>query len=133
MSTPGSSHLILGWQVNSIREPQYWSDPKAKAGSPKQKPYLAQTPSKTIAAHTAIIAQSGSGKSFFLGRLVEELVLQTHSRCVVLDPNADFRRLNEVESADLWKNAEYDLSDRRGRLPHERSRQDFLSRWSRVA
>jgi Helicase HerA, central domain len=132
MSTPGPSHLILGWQVNSIREPQYWTDPKAKAGSPKQKPYLAQIPSKTIAAHTAIIAQSGSGKSFFLGRLIEEIVLRTKSRCIIFDPNADFKRIYETESAELWTKAKYDITKRRGKLPHEGSREEFEKVWSKV-
>lgn len=59
-------------------------------------------------------------------------ILETKSRCVILDPNADFRRVNEVEPDSLWESAEYDLSGRKGRLPHERSRQDFLARWSQV-
>ena len=47
--------------------------------------------------HTAVLAQSGAGKSFFLGRFVEELLLCTKSRVVVFDVNGDFRRFHEVD------------------------------------
>jgi DNA helicase HerA-like ATPase len=33
---------------------------------------MVSIPTKKIAKHVEIIAQSGSGKSFFLGRLIEE-------------------------------------------------------------
>jgi hypothetical protein len=58
------------------------------------------------ATHIAIVGQSGSGKSFFLGRFIEELILNTQARVVILDPNSDFVRAGEVNEA-LWtsKNA----------------------------
>ena len=43
-----------------------------------------------LAAHTAIIAQSGSGKSYMLGRFLEELVGKTKAKLLILDPNSDF-------------------------------------------
>lgn len=46
--------------------------------------------------HTAVLAQSGAGKSFFLGRLVEEILLRTKARVFVIDPNGDFRNVHEV-------------------------------------
>ena len=85
-----------------------------------------------MASHTAIIAQSGSGKSFFLGRLIEELVLRTKSRCIILDPNADFKKIYEIESERLWNDARYDLVERRGKLPHESSREVFEKVWSTI-
>ena len=48
-----------------------------------------------IAYHTALLAQSGSGKSFLLGRLVEEIILKTRARVLVLDANGDFRKMDE--------------------------------------
>lgn len=57
-----------------------------------------------FACHTAVLAQSGSGKSFLLGRLVEELLLKTKARVVVLDPNSDFVRLPQVD-ATAWTRA----------------------------
>ena len=120
--------LTLGWQVTPTHEPRYWLDPNARPGG--QEPTdLVRVRGDAVGFHTAIIAQSGSGKSFFLGRLIEEIVTQTRSRLVVLDPNADFRRVYEVEDGALWAQAGYDRHKRRGRLPHEAGRGEFLSRW----
>jgi hypothetical protein len=51
-----------------------------------------------LAAHTAIIAQSGSGKSFALGRLLEEIAGKTRSRVFILDPNSDFAKFGSVNT-----------------------------------
>jgi hypothetical protein len=51
--------------------------------------------------HTFVCGQSGSGKTYSLGVLLERLLLQTRLRLVVLDPNSDFVRLGETrEDAD---------------------------------
>jgi Helicase HerA, central domain len=44
--------------------------------------------------HTFFCGQSGSGKTYSLGTVIEQLLLQTSIRIVVLDPNSDFVRLN---------------------------------------
>jgi uncharacterized protein len=46
--------------------------------------------------HTFFCGQSGSGKTFTLGAVLEQLLLQTTLRLVVLDPNSDFVRLNAL-------------------------------------
>jgi hypothetical protein len=46
--------------------------------------------------HTFLCGQSGSGKTYALGVLVERLLLETGLRMVILDPNSDFTRLAEV-------------------------------------
>lgn len=46
--------------------------------------------------HTFLCGQSGSGKTFALGVILEQLLLATDLRMVVLDPNADFVRLGEA-------------------------------------
>jgi uncharacterized protein len=46
--------------------------------------------------HTFMCGQSGSGKTYSLGVLLERLLLHTRLRIVVLDPNGDFARLHEV-------------------------------------
>lgn len=56
-------------------------------------------PADKLSRHTAILAQSGAGKSFFLGRLIEELLLKTSCRVLVLDPNSDFVRVDQVDAA----------------------------------
>lgn len=57
---------------------------------------------RSLGGHTAVLAQSGSGKSFLVGRLIEELLIRTKARIVVLDPNSDFVRLPEIDEA-AWK------------------------------
>jgi hypothetical protein len=80
---------------------------------------------KGLKAHTAIIAQSGSGKSFTLGRLIEEIALFTKARVFILDPNADFVRLHETnqqswekDSIKQWLGAQL--------------KQDFIKKWKKV-
>jgi DNA helicase HerA-like ATPase len=43
--------------------------------------------------HTFLCGQSGSGKTYALGAMLERLLLETDLRIVVLDPNSDFVRL----------------------------------------
>jgi DNA helicase HerA-like ATPase len=45
--------------------------------------------------HTFWCGQSGSGKTYALGVLLEQLLAQTNLPIVIFDPNADFVRLNE--------------------------------------
>ena len=45
--------------------------------------------------HTFICGQSGSGKTYALGVLLERLLMATNLRVVVLDPNSDYVRLGE--------------------------------------
>jgi hypothetical protein len=123
--------LILGWQMDSRQEPKYWLSNDPKAGEQSSADLVA-VPSDAIGSHTAIIAQSGSGKSFFLGRLVEEILLRTKARCIILDPNADFRKVYEVEDESLWESAAYDPLKHRGKLPHERSREEFERQWAPI-
>jgi DNA helicase HerA-like ATPase len=46
--------------------------------------------------HTFLCGQSGSGKTYSLGVVLERLLLETSLRVVVLDPNSDFVRLRET-------------------------------------
>lgn len=126
------SKLVVGWQVGEGLDPSYWVD-RPKAGTGSHRPSdLFHVPAEACAAHTAIIAQSGSGKSAFLGRLIEEVALQTRARCLILDPNADFRRIKDVVDDTLWTTAKYDVTSQRGKLPHEASRAEFVARWEKV-
>ena len=58
--------------------------------------------------HTFLCGQSGSGKSYSLGVVLEQLLLETDLRIVILDPNSDFARLPEVlgstdaQAAERW-------------------------------
>jgi len=123
--------LVLGWRVTPTLAPKFWLDPEAKPGLQTDED-LVQVPTDAMGCHSAIVAQSGSGKSFFLGRLIEELLLASKARCVILDPNADFRRFSEVVDKALWTRAKYDPKNARGFLPHEPTRADFATPWSNV-
>jgi uncharacterized protein len=58
--------------------------------------------------HTFMCGQSGSGKTYSLGLVLERLLLGTSLRMVILDPNSDYVRLSEVlESADPATAARY--------------------------
>ena len=45
--------------------------------------------------HTFLCGQSGSGKTYSLGVLLEQLMMHTSLRVVVLDPNSDYVKLGE--------------------------------------
>lgn len=49
--------------------------------------------------HTFWCGQSGSGKTYALGVVLEQLLLHTELPVLVLDPNADFVRLRDVRSS----------------------------------
>lgn len=48
--------------------------------------------------HTFLCGQSGSGKTYSLGVILERLLIETDLRLVILDPNSDFVRLGEVRA-----------------------------------
>ena len=50
--------------------------------------------------HTFMCGQSGSGKTYSLGVLLERLLMETNLRVVVLDPNSDYVRLGEPRVDD---------------------------------
>ena len=49
--------------------------------------------------HTFLCGQSGSGKTYSLGVILERLLAETDLRLVVLDPNSDFVRLGEIRAS----------------------------------
>jgi len=50
--------------------------------------------------HTFLCGQSGSGKTFSLGIVLEQILLETELRLVIIDPNSDFVRLNQLRSLE---------------------------------
>ena len=46
--------------------------------------------------HTFLCGQSGSGKTYALGVVLERLLLETDLRLLIIDPNSDFVRLGEL-------------------------------------
>lgn len=122
--------LALGWRVDEDGHPAYWMQPEARVGGHSVKD-LVCIPAKQAARHSAIIAQSGSGKSFFLGRLVEELLLNTRSRVVIIDPNADFRKSDSIE-ASMWENTGYNPAKYLGKMPTEADFETVAKTWQSI-
>ena len=125
------AQLILGWQLTPMGAPRYWLNAEAKPGKQSSEDLVTVDPSH-MATHTVVVAQTGSGKSYFLGRLIEELILRTKARCVILDPNADFRMISSLAPLSMWRNARFDVTSGLGHLPHERSGEEFKTHWNRV-
>src|SRR5829696_960457 len=58
--------------------------------------------------HTFMCGQSGSGKTYSLGLVLERLLLRTSLQMIILDPNSDYIRLSEVlDTADPAAAQEY--------------------------
>ena len=53
--------------------------------------------------HTFLCGQSGSGKTFSLGVVLERLLLETSLRMIIVDPNSDFVRINETREQDSYE------------------------------
>ena len=64
--------------------------------------------------HTFFCGQSGSGKSYSLGVVLEQLLLHTSLRIVILDPNSDMVRLPEVRDGVDPATARSGARSRRG-------------------
>src|SRR3954454_22839253 len=62
--------------------------------------------------HTFLCGQSGSGKTYTLGLLIEQLLLRTDLKVIVIDPNSDYVHVTEI--------------DREGLTEDERRRADAL-------
>ena len=119
----------IGWKVDEKLHPEYWRTPPVVAGEHKSSDVLSVT-LKELANHIAIVAQSNAGKSYFLGFLVEQLLTRTAARCVILDPNSDFRWIHRLDT-DAWqqKTPGYDEHTEKGFLPLEASLKEFQDIW----
>jgi DNA helicase HerA-like ATPase len=56
--------------------------------------------------HTLVVGQSGSGKSFFVARLIEEILLRTGARVLLVDPNGDYRSFRKPIDRPSWQHFE---------------------------
>jgi len=119
--------LILGWAVDELFEPIIWSRSENNVFPDIRPTDLIEIQTPDIATHLCLLAQSGAGKSYFLGRILEEILLATKSRLIILDPNGDFLKLYDIVKDSFWKPPLYDRKNRLGRLPTEASTAEFKS------
>jgi hypothetical protein len=129
MALNEDNHLVLGWQVNTEGHPIYWLNENVKVGLQHNSDLL-RVSADLMDSHTVIVAQSGSGKSFFLGRLVEELLIRTKCRCLIFDPDGDFSRMDQINE-DVWQETSYDLRSGNALLSHD-TKNAFLSSWGGI-
>lgn len=122
------SFLTLGWKRDGDH-PEHFSR-SGSFGAHDPEKHLVRLAATKLKAYSAIIAQSGAGKSFLLGRLVEEILLKTKGRCLILDPNADFGRIGIVNER-IWAEP-YNPAKRTGYCPTEVSAREFQDRWRRI-
>jgi DNA helicase HerA-like ATPase len=61
----------------------------------------AQLAADGFTRHTFLCGQSGSGKTYTLGLLIEQLLLRTDLKIIVLDPNSDYVRITEMDTEGL--------------------------------
>jgi hypothetical protein len=89
--------------------------------------------------HTLFCGQSGSGKTYALGVVLEQLILHTDLHLIILDPNSDFVRIREVRSsaapsrARAYRQRARRLSVLRPPTTGVRKRDALLARFSDLA
>lgn len=132
--------IIIGWRLARDLSLEWWDKADARVLGEQPDHVLEPIAKDAVAMHTAIIAQSGSGKSFFLGRYIEEVLLRTRARVTVFDPNADFRLIHRVNQK-IWPvlgedgNAPKEWCTRgpkRSPLTHEGSAAEFEDAWRTI-
>jgi len=125
-----SIDLVLGWQMNEDNHPIEWLPEKGK-DLPRLEEGLFSVRARAFEYHSILFAQSGSGKSFLVGRLIEELGIKTQARVVVIDPNSDYIHLDDVNPS-IYSNAHYDVVRGIGILPTERDATEFTKLWNSI-
>jgi uncharacterized protein len=79
--------------------------------------------------HAAVLAGSGAGKSTVVGRIIEEILIKTKGRVVIVDTNGDFRQSHIVlEKGDTaWKKRNQEIDTRFW------DRDEFEMRWRTIS
>ena len=130
LSVDESSYLEIGWLLNADQHPTYWKKKTFEIGCHSEADLFRINPTK-LKRHALVFAQSGGGKSFFVGRLIEELCTRTRAKCVVFDPNSDYSKVDKINRA-VWDSPTYDDEAGTGALPTETTAEQFESKWTGV-
>lgn len=117
--------LVLGWKLDGKFEPAVARKKKVADWGAVASTELVTVPARSTAVHTCVIAQSGSGKSYFVGRLLEELLLCTRVNLCVIDQNGDYRRFFEIDATRAADEVGYDSARHFGHLPTETDVAEF--------
>jgi hypothetical protein len=114
--------IIIGWELNEDDHPMAWNRAAPPNLSALEPAEIVAVDSSDLQYNTCILARSGAGKSYLLGRLLEEIVFRTHINITILDPNADYVRLYETVAP---QDGSYDPASRFGYLPTEPTSNEF--------
>ncbi|PRY67478.1 hypothetical protein B0I08_10685 [Glaciihabitans tibetensis] len=107
-----SSTFTIGTEFIATPTSPPTSPAPATPPTPPQPATLVLLDARKFNRHTFWCGQSGSGKTYALGVVLEQLLLHTHLPIVIFDPNADFVRLAEprpdapVEAAAMIQDAD---------------------------
>ena len=96
---------VQAWQQSRAQAALWLGELALATGVP------ALADARGFSRHTFLCGQSGSGKTYSLGVILERLLMDTDLRMVVLDPNSDFVRLHQLRFA-----ADPELASRYERL-----------------
>ena len=80
-----------------------WAPPRAWTWVPPAPAALGavQLAAAGFTRHTFLCGQSGSGKTYTLGLLIEQLLLRTDLKVIVIDPNSDYVHVTEIDRDGL--------------------------------
>lgn len=123
--------ITLGWVANSEGHPLYWIQGRPRAGHQAPSDVVCIPPSGLM-THSVVIAQSGSGKTTLAARLIEEILTKTRARCLVIDPNSDFRFVPTLAGLSSQQ-ASYDPIVGMAKLPTESDPRAFVKEWASVS
>src|SRR5436190_4459174 len=126
---PAATEAVAGWQdANRPRGATLALGEAALAPGVR-----AELSAAGFGRHTFLCGQSGSGKSYAMGLILEQLLLETDIPIVVLDPNSDATRLRELADgadaalAERWRDIAPRIAVRgAGREGDERLRLRFF-------
>lgn len=106
-SEPDVASLELGFKVVQGKI-AHWSAKSATPGCHTRGDLFAPT-ADLLTHHGLVLARSGSGKSYLVGRLIEELTAQTDANCLIVDPNSDFTRM-DIPDRRTYEDAHFGMS-----------------------
>jgi DNA helicase HerA-like ATPase len=92
----------------------------------RPKGVTAHLQSTGFGRHTFLCGQSGSGKTYTLGVILERLLLDTDIRMVVIDPNSDYVNLGSVQARESTGFSDGDYQDLASRYEAVSSRVHVL-------
>lgn len=117
--------LVLGWKIDDNYNPVVLKNTNNFDFDTVKEENLVCIDPKSIGAHSCILSQSGSGKSYFLGRLLEEILLATRANLHIIDLNSDFISFFEIVPDHYWQPVNYDQNSKLGHLPTEKDTVEF--------